>query len=109
MYIKLLFQIWDTHNQSCTKTIEPSKLKELKRPMLGKWVGCVASDQTSEWITMGGGPAPSLWHIRSESMALPLEVHKCYLLDVSSYISCQIFDFAKLKYLQFNSFYKKYI
>nr|CAB3266949.1 THO complex subunit 6 homolog [Phallusia mammillata] len=67
-----LVKIWDTHNNKCTKTIKPSNWNELKRPSLGSWIGCVASDSSTEWIVLGGGPAPALWHTRSTSMALPL-------------------------------------
>uniref|UniRef100_A0A3P9HTN9 Uncharacterized protein n=1 Tax=Oryzias latipes TaxID=8090 RepID=A0A3P9HTN9_ORYLA len=35
------------------------------RPQHGKWISCLTTD--SDWMVCGGGPALSLWHLRSLS------------------------------------------
>uniref|UniRef100_A0A8B9VEK9 Uncharacterized protein n=1 Tax=Anas zonorhyncha TaxID=75864 RepID=A0A8B9VEK9_9AVES len=39
------------------------KIQECSRPQNGKWIRCLATD--SDWMVCGGGPALTLWHLRS--------------------------------------------
>ncbi|OBS74256.1 hypothetical protein A6R68_15222 [Neotoma lepida] len=39
--------------------------EECSRPHNGRWIGCLATD--SDWMVCGGGPALTLWHLRSST------------------------------------------
>uniref|UniRef100_A0A4W2C286 THO complex subunit 6 n=1 Tax=Bos indicus x Bos taurus TaxID=30522 RepID=A0A4W2C286_BOBOX len=39
--------------------------QECSRPHNGRWIGCLATD--SDWMVCGGGPALTLWHLRSST------------------------------------------
>jgi len=56
-------RFWDTRQKVSTHNLEPYKDERLARPNLGNWQGCVAV--TNDWLLCGGGPKPSLWHLRS--------------------------------------------
>ncbi|XP_075851122.1 THO complex subunit 6 isoform X2 [Microcebus murinus] len=47
------------------QTIEVYKHEECSRPHNGRWIGCLATD--SDWMVCGGGPALTLWHLRSST------------------------------------------
>lgn len=60
--------LWDVRKGgSIIHTIEPYKQEMCARPNLGKWIGCLALDGGDDWMVCGGGPALSLWHLRSWS------------------------------------------
>lgn len=56
-------KFWDTREKRSTNQIEPFKNENLVRPKFGKWQGTVSV--TDDWLVCGGGPKPSLWHLRS--------------------------------------------
>ncbi|XP_076852338.1 THO complex subunit 6 homolog [Brachyhypopomus gauderio] len=58
-------RIWDSRTGQTVHCIEVFKYEECSRPQFGKWIGCLATD--SDWMLCGGGPALSLWHLRSMS------------------------------------------
>uniref|UniRef100_H2ZE67 Uncharacterized protein n=1 Tax=Ciona savignyi TaxID=51511 RepID=H2ZE67_CIOSA len=66
-------KLWDTRTATCTNTISPCKNKQLNRPEFGQWISSVALDESGEWLVCGGSAQPSLWHLRSKSMATVLE------------------------------------
>ncbi|XP_066064744.1 THO complex subunit 6 homolog isoform X2 [Chamaea fasciata] len=43
--------------------LESGAFTECSRPQLGKWIRCLATE--SDWMVCGGGPALTLWHLRS--------------------------------------------
>ncbi|XP_055265266.1 THO complex subunit 6 homolog isoform X2 [Moschus berezovskii] len=43
----------------------PPPSQECSRPHNGRWIGCLATD--SDWMVCGGGPALTLWHLRSST------------------------------------------
>ncbi|XP_021239520.1 THO complex subunit 6 homolog [Numida meleagris] len=43
--------------------LETGTFTECSRPQHGKWIRCLATD--SDWMVCGGGPALTLWHLRS--------------------------------------------
>lgn len=43
--------------------MEPYKNKKLERRKFGKWLSDVSID--GDWLITGGGPAPSMWHLRA--------------------------------------------
>ncbi|XP_023611069.1 THO complex subunit 6 homolog isoform X2 [Myotis lucifugus] len=51
----------------CLDLLLPSPLpsQECSRPHNGRWIGCLATD--SDWMVCGGGPALTLWHLRSST------------------------------------------
>ncbi|XP_069779279.1 THO complex subunit 6 homolog, partial [Narcine bancroftii] len=56
-------RIWDLRTATQVQVIEPHKYEECSRPQFGKWIGCLTTD--SDWMVCGGGPALTLWHLRS--------------------------------------------
>lgn len=56
-------RLWDLRHGSQVQLIEVHKYPECSRPQHGKWIRCVATD--SDWMVCGGGPALTLWHLRS--------------------------------------------
>ncbi|XP_026871488.2 THO complex subunit 6 homolog isoform X1 [Electrophorus electricus] len=58
-------RIWDARTGQTVHCIEVFKYEECTRPQFGKWIGCLTTD--SDWMLCGGGPALSLWHLRSMS------------------------------------------
>ncbi|XP_043830966.1 THO complex subunit 6 homolog isoform X2 [Dromiciops gliroides] len=56
-------RLWDLRTGEEVQNIEVYKHEECARPQNGKWIGCLATD--SDWMVCGGGPALTLWHLRS--------------------------------------------
>ncbi|XP_030826693.1 THO complex subunit 6 homolog isoform X2 [Camarhynchus parvulus] len=56
-------RLWDLRTGSQVQLIEVHKYQECSRPQLGKWIRCLATE--SDWMVCGGGPALTLWHLRS--------------------------------------------
>lgn len=57
--------LWDLRMAKEVQTIEVYKHEECSRPHNGRWIGCLATD--SDWMVCGGGPALTLWHLRSST------------------------------------------
>lgn len=70
-------RLWDLRTGSQVQLIEVHKYQECSRPQLGKWIRCLATE--SDWMVCGGGPALTLWHLRSVTpttvFALPPPQH----------------------------------
>ncbi|XP_059548832.1 THO complex subunit 6 homolog isoform X8 [Myotis daubentonii] len=58
-------RLWDLRMAKEVQTIEVYKHEECSRPHNGRWIGCLATD--SDWMVCGGGPALTLWHLRSST------------------------------------------
>lgn len=59
-------RLWDYRLKgSLTDLIQPCKNEDIHRPQLGSWIGCVAVDESGDWLVCGGGPSLSVWHLRS--------------------------------------------
>nr|XP_019575171.1 PREDICTED: THO complex subunit 6 homolog isoform X1 [Rhinolophus sinicus] len=58
-------RLWDLRSAKEVQTIEVYKHEECSRPHNGRWIGCLATD--SDWMVCGGGPALTLWHLRSST------------------------------------------
>ncbi|XP_074854525.1 THO complex subunit 6 isoform X1 [Carettochelys insculpta] len=56
-------RMWDLRTGAQVQVIEVHKYEECSRPQNGKWVRCLATD--CDWMVCGGGPALTLWHLRS--------------------------------------------
>ncbi|XP_071657416.1 THO complex subunit 6 isoform X2 [Patagioenas fasciata] len=56
-------RLWDLRTGTQVQLIEVHKYQECSRPQLGKWIRCLATD--GDWMVCGGGPALTLWHLRS--------------------------------------------
>ncbi|NXN99766.1 THOC6 protein, partial [Rhinopomastus cyanomelas] len=56
-------RLWDLRSGTEVQVIEVHKYEECSRPQNGKWIRCLATD--SDWMVCGGGPALTLWHLRS--------------------------------------------
>ncbi|XP_072792525.1 THO complex subunit 6 isoform X2 [Taeniopygia guttata] len=56
-------RLWDLRTGAQVQLIEVHKYQECSRPQLGKWIRCLATE--SDWMVCGGGPALTLWHLRS--------------------------------------------
>lgn len=59
-------RIWDTRasNESIS-VIVPFKKSHIERDRFGKWIGALDVSPNGEWLVCGGGPLPSMWHLRS--------------------------------------------
>lgn len=66
-------QTWDIRTSQPTNTLEPHLEKRLCRPQYGKWLSCVSVSENGQWMTCGGGPQLSLWHLRSQSLTAAME------------------------------------
>ncbi|KAM8794712.1 THO complex subunit 6 [Eudromia elegans] len=60
-------RLWDLRSATQVQVIEVHKYQECSRPQHGKWIRCLATD--SDWMVCGGGPALTLWHLRSVTPA----------------------------------------
>uniref|UniRef100_A0A8C0HE94 THO complex subunit 6 n=1 Tax=Chelonoidis abingdonii TaxID=106734 RepID=A0A8C0HE94_CHEAB len=56
-------RMWDLRTGAQVQLIEVHKYEECSRPQHGKWIRCLATD--CDWMVCGGGPALTLWHLRS--------------------------------------------
>lgn len=62
-------RLWDCRTSNATTSIlEPSKNANAQRPEVGKWISCVAVDDTEQWLVCGGGPHLSCWHLGSSTV-----------------------------------------
>ncbi|PVD31603.1 hypothetical protein C0Q70_07018 [Pomacea canaliculata] len=61
-------RIWDTRTTGeSVQCIEPFKNELCARPLMGKWLRCLAVDSEEGWLICGGGPKMSAWHLRTLS------------------------------------------
>ncbi|KAL4223675.1 THO complex subunit 6 [Mactra antiquata] len=59
-------RIWDCRvGGEAIHVLEPNKHDLTARLDMGKWVGCVTCDNNEDWLTLGGAPHLSSWHLRS--------------------------------------------
>lgn len=56
-------KFWDQREKRFVNQLEPHKDARLERMQFGKWQGTVSV--TDDWLLCGGGPKPSLYHLRS--------------------------------------------
>ena len=63
-------RIWDTRTKSGhIATLNPGKNPNLNRAKLGDWLG--AASLSGDFLAIGGGPQPALWHMRTRSPQEP--------------------------------------
>ncbi|XP_026538112.1 THO complex subunit 6 homolog isoform X2 [Notechis scutatus] len=55
--------------------LETGVFTECRRPQNGKWISCLATD--SDWMVCGGGPALTLWHLRSVTPTTIFPLPQC--------------------------------
>ncbi|KAH8380142.1 hypothetical protein KR009_009178 [Drosophila setifemur] len=76
-------RVWSTKQKEQTALLEPHKNAKLLRPDWGKWIGAVAVNE--DWLLCGGGPKPSVYHLRSLECTrvfdFPGRVHVCEFVD----------------------------
>ncbi|XP_017021126.1 THO complex subunit 6 [Drosophila kikkawai] len=81
-------RVWSTKKQEQTSLLEPHKNPQLIRPDWGKWIGAVAVSE--DWLLCGGGPRPSIYHLRALECTrvfdFPGRVHLCEFVDDSVFI-----------------------
>ncbi|XP_030064769.1 THO complex subunit 6 isoform X2 [Microcaecilia unicolor] len=68
-------RLWDSRTGGQVHAIEVYKYEECCRPQYGKWIGCLATD--SDWMLCGGGPALTLWHLRSLTPTTIFPIQEC--------------------------------
>ncbi|XP_072705266.1 THO complex subunit 6 isoform X2 [Ciconia boyciana] len=68
-------RLWDLRSGSQVQLIEVHKYEECSRPQNGKWIRCLATD--SDWMVCGGGPALTLWHLRSVTPTTVFPLSSC--------------------------------
>ncbi|XP_029462643.1 THO complex subunit 6 homolog [Rhinatrema bivittatum] len=68
-------RLWDSRTGGQVHNIEVYKYEECCRPQYGKWIGCLATD--SDWMLCGGGPALTLWHLRSMTPTTIFPLREC--------------------------------
>lgn len=56
-------KFWDQRDKRFVNQLEPYRDERLERTQFGKWQGTVSV--TDDWLLCGGGPKPSLYHLRS--------------------------------------------
>ena len=63
-------RIWDTRTKSGhIATLNPGQNPNLNRAKLGDWLG--AASLSGDFLAVGGGPQPALWHMRTRSPQEP--------------------------------------
>ena len=63
-------RIWDVRtNSGHVATLNPGQNPNLSRPKLGNWLG--AASLSGDFLALGGGPQPALWHMRTRSPQEP--------------------------------------
>ncbi|KAF6271807.1 THO complex 6 [Rhinolophus ferrumequinum] len=101
-------RLWDLRSAKEVQTIEVYKHEECSRPHNGRWIGCLATD--SDWMVCGGGPALTLWHLRSSTpttifpMRAP-QKHVTFYQDLvltAAGNSCRVDVFTNLGYRAFS-------
>ncbi|NXI39116.1 THOC6 protein, partial [Galbula dea] len=68
-------RLWDLRSGAQVQVIEVHKYQECSRPQNGKWIRCLATD--SDWMVCGGGPALTLWHLRSVTPTTVFPLPQC--------------------------------
>ncbi|KAM6453054.1 THO complex subunit 6 isoform 1-T1 [Liasis olivaceus] len=68
-------RLWDLRTGGQVQSIEVHKYEECSRPQNGKWISCLATD--SDWMVCGGGPALTLWHLRSVTPTTVFPLPQC--------------------------------
>ncbi|XP_058036418.1 THO complex subunit 6 homolog isoform X2 [Ahaetulla prasina] len=68
-------RLWDLRTGGQVQSIEVHKYEECNRPQNGKWISCLATD--SDWMVCGGGPALTLWHLRSVTPTTVFPLPSC--------------------------------
>lgn len=66
-------KFWDQREKRFVNQLEPYKNERLERPQFGKWQGTVSV--TDDWLLCGGGPKPSLYHLRSLECSTVFDVN----------------------------------
>lgn len=66
-------KFWDQREKRFVNQMEPYKDERLERPQYGKWQGTVSV--TDDWLLCGGGPKPSLYHLRSLECSTVFDVN----------------------------------
>ncbi|XP_072127971.1 THO complex subunit 6 homolog isoform X4 [Mobula birostris] len=69
-------RLWDLRIASQVQMIEPHKYEQCSRPQYGKWIGCLTTTD-SDWMVCGGGPALTLWHLRSVTPTTVYQLQGC--------------------------------
>ena len=73
-------RIWDLRTKiGQVSILNPGQNHQLKRARLGNWLG--AASLSGDFLALGGGPQPALWHMRTRSPQEP------FLPPVSSAIT----------------------
>jgi WD40 repeat protein len=63
-------RIWDIRTKTGhVATLNPGENQNLKRAKLGNWLG--AASLSGDFLALGGGPQPALWHMRTRSPQEP--------------------------------------
>ena len=63
-------RIWDMRSKSAQiATLNPAQNPNLNRSRLGNWLG--AASLSGDFLALGGGPQPALWHMRTRSPQEP--------------------------------------
>jgi len=63
-------RIWDIRSKSGQiATLTPGQNPNLNRSKLGNWLG--AASLSGDFLALGGGPQPALWHMRTRSPQEP--------------------------------------
>uniref|UniRef100_A0A673USP1 THO complex 6 n=1 Tax=Suricata suricatta TaxID=37032 RepID=A0A673USP1_SURSU len=101
-------RLWDLRSAKEVQTIEVYKHEECSRPHNGRWIGCLATD--SDWMVCGGGPALTLWHLRSSTptTVFPMRApqkHVTFYQDLvltAAGNSCRVDVFTNLGYRAFS-------
>jgi len=58
--------------------IEPNALQMAARHSLGKWISCIAVDNSEDWLVCGGASHLSLWHLESKTATTVFHTpHSC--------------------------------
>lgn len=82
-------KFWDKRDKQFTAQLHPYKDSRLERTQYGKWQG-VVSVTDDDWLLCGGGPKPSLYHLRSLECSTIFDgcssVHVAGFLDDIVYI-----------------------
>lgn len=90
-------RFWDSRKKRSTGKLEPFKNNKLARPQFGIWQGSVAVN--NDWLLCGGGPSPSLWHLRSMECTTiyPFieKVHVTGFIDDIVYIAGDLNSFSQ--------------
>uniref|UniRef100_A0A670YV92 THO complex subunit 6 n=1 Tax=Pseudonaja textilis TaxID=8673 RepID=A0A670YV92_PSETE len=68
-------RLWDLRIGGQVQSIAVHKYEECRRPQNGKWISCLATD--SDWMVCGGGPALTLWHLRSVTPTTVFPLPQC--------------------------------